>query len=56
LTVDVAEEDLRYRAGVPVDDGELPCCGAGHPDAAEAARHAWRLTRAIARKMILADL
>ena len=50
MTVTVAEQDGRHRAAVPVDDGELPCCTAGHPDAAEAASHAWKLTRAIARK------
>jgi hypothetical protein len=47
VTVTIAEEDLRHRALV---DGIIPCCSAGHPDAESAALHAWRLTRAIARK------
>jgi hypothetical protein len=50
VTVDVIEEDLRCRAEVPVDDDSLPCCEPGHPDAEEAAQHAWRLMTAIARK------
>lgn len=50
MTVDVTEEDLRYRAEVPVDDDALPCCEVGHEGAEEAARHAWALTRAIARR------
>jgi hypothetical protein len=55
LTVDVAEEDGRHRAAVPFEDRELPCCAPGHADPVEAARHAGRLTRAIARKMIPAE-
>jgi hypothetical protein len=55
VTVEVAEEDRRFRASVPVEDDDLPCCEAGHADAEEAAAHAWRLTRAIARKMILVN-
>jgi len=53
LTVDVTEQDGRHRAVVQYEDAGLPCCSAGHPDALEAAAHAWRLTRAIGRKMIL---
>jgi hypothetical protein len=55
VTVAVTEEDGLYRALVPVDGTGIRCCEAGHADAAEAAAHAWRLTRAIARKMILKD-
>lgn len=46
MTVTVAEEDLRHRA---VIDQSIPCCEPGHPDAAEAALHAWKLATAIAR-------
>jgi hypothetical protein len=47
VTVTVAEENGGHRALI---DETIPCCSPGHPDAGEAARHAWRLTRAIARK------
>jgi len=50
VTVDVSGEDGRYRAEVDVEGDELPCCEAGHAGPEEAARHAWRLTRALARK------
>ena len=50
MTVTVACRDGRCRATVPVEGTELPCCEAGHPDPVEAARHAWGLARAIARK------
>ncbi len=55
MTVTVTEEDRRFRAAVPVEERDLPCCAPGHADPLEAARHAWKLTRAIARKMILAE-
>jgi hypothetical protein len=55
LTVEVVEVDGRHRASVHAGDADLPCCTAGHADALEAAAHAWRLTRAIARKAILAE-
>lgn len=47
MTVTVAEDDGWHRALIY---GTIPCCSPGHPDAEEAARHAWKLTRAIARK------
>ena len=50
MTVDVTVRDGRCRAVVAAAETELPCCEAGHPDPAEAARHAWGLTRALARK------
>ena len=50
MTIEVAEDDGRHRASVPFEGDTLPCCTAGHADAVEAAAHAWRLTRAIARK------
>ena len=53
MTVTVTEADGWHRADVPFEGDNLPCCTPGHPDAEEAAAHAWRLTRAIARKMIL---
>lgn len=46
MTVTVAEEGLRHWALI---SGTV-CCGPGHADALEAARHAWMLTRAIARR------
>jgi hypothetical protein len=52
VTVDVIEEDGRHFAEVPVDDDALPCCEPGHDGAEEAALHAHRLTRAIARKTV----
>jgi hypothetical protein len=45
VKVAVAEAGGRYAALTDAGD----CCEAGHPDAAEAARHAWRLTRALRR-------
>ena len=39
------EVDLRHRALIDGAD----CCEAGHPDALEAAQHAWILTQALAR-------
>lgn len=53
MTITVTEEDRRYRAAVPFEGHDLPCCTPGHADAEQAAQHAWKLTRAIARKMIL---
>ena len=50
MTVTVTEEDGRHRASVTFEGHELPCCTPGHGEAAEAAEHAWKLTRAIARK------
>lgn len=41
----IMEVDLRHRALI----GGADCCEAGHPDAAEAAQHAWILTQALAR-------
>jgi hypothetical protein len=55
VTVTVTELDGRHRAEVPFEAIDLPCCTAGHADALEAAAHAWRLTRAIARKTIPAE-
>ena len=49
MRVLVTATDLRHWA---VTDGK-PCCEAGHADAPEAARHAWRLTRALARRETL---
>lgn len=46
MTVEVAETLGRHRAQTDAGD----CCEAGHPDAAEAAAHAWKLTRALARR------
>lgn len=46
MRVIVAETDLRHRAVI----GEADCCEAGHPEAIEAARHAWTLTRALTRR------
>jgi hypothetical protein len=50
VNVLVTLEDGRHFASVPFGGEQLPCCTAGHPDPEEAARHAWRLSRAIARK------
>lgn len=51
MTVEVAEAGGKHRALVPGDGGEsFPCCEHGHPDAGSAALHAWKLTRAIARR------
>lgn len=50
MTVTVAEtDDDRHRALVPAGERPVLCCEPGHPDAAEAALHAWKLARAIAR-------
>ena len=57
MTIDVAEDDSAFRALVPVGDSGVICCTAGHPDAEEAARHAWKLTTALERKTVqLPDL
>jgi hypothetical protein len=50
VTVTVAEMLGTHRALVPDGAGVADCCEAGHPDAAEAAAHAWRLTRALKRR------
>jgi hypothetical protein len=50
VTVTVAEMLGRHRAQVPDDAGVADCCEAGHADAEEAAGHAWKLTRALARR------
>ena len=49
MTVTVAETGDRHRALV-THDGKAAWCCEGHAEAAEAARHAWKLTRAIARR------
>ena len=46
MTVEVAETLGRHRAQTDAGD----CCEAGHPDPAEAAAHAWRLTLALKRR------
>jgi hypothetical protein len=55
VTVSVTETAGRHRASVDVGDMSVRCCEHGHAEAHEAAMHAWLLTRAIARKMILSQ-
>jgi hypothetical protein len=51
MTVDVIEAGLRHYALLSREDApSAPCCETGHPDPESAALHAWKLTRAIARR------
>jgi hypothetical protein len=49
MSVTIVDEDGTHRAVIAIDGTGAWCCEAGHVEAEEAARHAWKLTRAIAR-------
>lgn len=55
MTVTVAEMLGRHRALIPDGDGLADCCEDGHGEAEDAAAHAWRLTRALARRETTAE-
>lgn len=50
MTVTIVEDDGMHRAVVSVDGTGAWCCESGHLEAEDAAAHAWKLTRAMARK------
>jgi hypothetical protein len=50
MTVTIVDEDGTHRAVIAIGGTGAWCCEAGHVEAEEAARHAWKLTRALERR------